>query len=82
MRRVRVVEVSVNADELEIREEDIRIRMATLNESERIRASHILVGAPEDVELTLGEEQYDPDEDARKRASDILNMVREGGGFC
>ena len=71
MRSVRVVEVSVKADELELREEDIRTRMTTLNESDQVRASHILIS-------TASRE----DAEAREAASEILSQLREGADFA
>ena len=71
MRRVRFAEVSVKADELEIQEEDIRIRIATLSESERVRASHILIST-----------ESREDAEARETASEILSQLREGADFA
>ena len=70
-RRLKYVKVSVEAGELELREDDIRIRMATLNESERVRASHILIST-----------ENREDTEARETASEILSQVREGTDFA
>ena len=81
-RKIGVVKISVKTSEVGIREEDIQMRMASLNELERVRASHIMV-APRDPEKGSAEKiAFDPDEDAKKRAGHILNLVRGGANFA
>jgi len=81
-RKIAVVKISVKTSEVGIREEDIQMRMASLNESERVRASHIMV-APKDLEKDAAEKTaLDPDKEAQKRAGHILNLVRDGADFA
>jgi len=66
-RKVKYVIFSVQTDEVELTEEQIQIRMASIAEKQEVRASHIL--------LTL------PSSDARQRGEEILDKLRAGADF-
>jgi len=66
-RKVKYVIFSVQLDEVELTEEQIQNRMASIAEKQEVRASHIL--------LTL------PSSDARQRGEEILEKLRAGADF-
>ena len=66
-RKVKYVIFSVQLDEVELTEEQIQIRMASISERQEVRASHIL--------LTL------PSSDARQRGEELLDQLRAGADF-